>query len=334
MAQLSQSQFQGNLESVSQGAGYHMWTRRRHLLGTDGLSDDEIASFIETARVFKHQPEASHGQLLSGRIVASAFFENSTRTRASFEIASRRLGATTVNLDVPSSSVSKGETLIDTARQLVCMGVHAIVQRHGSSGACDLLVCQLGQKVHVINAGDGWHAHPSQALLDLFTISETKANLRGCKIAIVGDIAHSRVARSNIVLLKKLGADLHVAGPPTLLPANLSEMGVTVHSAIEPAIEASRFVIALRLQLERQQQGLIPSIGEYVKLFRIDRQRLQLASPDVRLLHPGPVNRGVEVADELVDDPLSLISEQVTNGIPSRMAILYLLLGKKGEGHG
>jgi len=260
------------------------------------------------------------------------FFENSTRTRCSFEIAARRLGAHVVNLDVQSSSVSKGETLVDTAHQLVSMGVDAIVQRHASSGAADLLVSHFGQKVHVINAGDGWHAHPTQALLDLLTMLEIKPTLRGSKIAIVGDIAHSRVARSNILLLRKLGAHVHVAGPRTLVPAYLSDLGVTVHTALEPAIEGSQFIMPLRLQLERQQQGLIPSIGEYVRLFRVDRHTLKLADRNVRVLHPGPVNRGIEIADELVDDPeLSLVHMQVANGVPSRMAVLYLLMIASGE---
>ena len=308
-----------------------MWSRRRHLLDTNNLASDEISTFLETARAFKALKKQNCG-LLSERMVATMFFENSTRTRSSFDVAARRLGAEVIHLDVNSSSVSKGETLIDTAHQLVSMGVHAIVQRHQSSGAADLLVSQFGQRVSIINAGDGWHAHPTQALLDLFTMTEIKPALSGVKIAIIGDITHSRVARSNIVLLQKLGADVHAAGPPTLLPPELSELGVTVHTRLEPAIEGAQFVMALRLQLERQQQGLIPSLKEYIKLFRIERQKLKFADSKVKVLHPGPVNRNVELADDLVDDEnISLIHVQVANGVPCRMAVLYLLLNSPGE---
>jgi aspartate carbamoyltransferase catalytic subunit len=328
------SQLQVGLDQIAQSVGYGMWARRRHLLDTDNLTEDEIATFISTAKAFKDQEPARLCQLLKHRIVSTMFFENSTRTRSSFEIAAHRLGSTVINLDVGSSSVSKGETLIDTAHQLVSMGVHSIITRHSSSGAADLLVSQLGRSVQIINAGDGWHAHPTQSLLDLLTMMDIKPSLRGCKIAIIGDITHSRVARSNIHLLQKAGASVHVAGPPTLLPAFLADMGVTVHTSLEPAIEDCQFVMALRLQLERQQQGLIPSIGEYVRLFRLDRHKLQLASRDVKILHPGPVNRGIELADELVDDEdFSLIHTQVANGVPTRMAVLYLLMNASGERH-
>lgn len=265
--------------------------------------------------------------MLAGKTVANVFYENSTRTRSSFEVAARHLGADVLNLDTKVSSVTKGETIIDTAKQLVSMRVSAIVQRHHASGSAQLLARELGGFVHILNAGDGWNAHPTQALLDLLSITDVCPDIDGRKIAIIGDITHSRVARSNIWLLKSLGADLHIAGPPTLVPPKLSDLGVTVHDRIEPALEGAHFVLMLRLQLERQQQGLIPSIGEYKRLYRLDHARLKLAQPDVRVLHPGPVNRGIEMTDDLVDDPYySLILTQVTNGVAARMAALYLLL--------
>jgi aspartate carbamoyltransferase catalytic subunit len=242
-------------------------------------------------------------------------------------MASRRLGADVLNLDVQSSSVSKGETIVDTARQLVSMRVDAIVQRHSSSGSAHLLARELGGHVHVLNAGDGWNAHPTQGLLDLLTMCEVRPDMQGAKVAIVGDITHSRVARSNIWLLKTMGADVHIAGPPTLVPPYLDAMGAVVHNRLDPAIEGADFIIMLRLQLERQTQGLVPSIGEYRRLFRLDHARLKLAQPGVRVLHPGPINRGIELTDELVDDPYySLMTTQVMNGVAARMAALYLLM--------
>lgn len=265
--------------------------------------------------------------VLNGRTIAHIFYENSTRTRSSFEVAARRLGADVLNLDTKVSSVTKGETIVDTARQLVAMRVAAIVQRHSASGSAHLLTRELGDQVHILNAGDGWNAHPTQGLLDLLTMTEVRRELSGAKVAIVGDITHSRVARSNIWLLKTMGADIHLAGPPTLIPPGIAQLGVVVHNRLEPAIEGADFIIMLRLQLERQSDGLIPSIGEYRKLYRLDHARLKLAQPEVRVLHPGPVNRGIEMTDELVDDPYySLITTQVTNGVAARMAALYLLL--------
>jgi len=333
MQELSSPQTTDQLSQMAQTAGGHMWQRRRHLIDTRDLSVDEIDCFLKTAALCKHNHLSKRRLgLLAGKTVAQIFYENSTRTRSSFEVAARALGADVLNLDTKVSSVTKGETLVDTARQLIWMGVEAIVQRHSHSGAADLLVRECGQQVHVVNAGDGWNAHPTQGLLDLFTMSEVRPNLDGAKVAIIGDISHSRVARSNIWLLKKLNVDVHVAGPPTLIPPELTKLGVTVHNSLEPAIEKADFVMMLRLQLERQKQGLIPSIGEYKRLFRLDHNRLKLASKDVRVLHPGPVNRGLEITDELVDDPkLSLIGTQVTNGVATRMAVLTLLLGEAGS---
>lgn len=317
------------LTKRSQEAAAAAWAKRRHLLDTRDLTRPEIDCFLQVAALCKTSHESEPPMtVLAGKTIAHIFYENSTRTRSSFEVAARRLGADVLNLDTKVSSVTKGETIIDTARQLVSMRVSAIVQRHSASGSAQLLAKELGNQVHVLNAGDGWNAHPTQGLLDLLTMTEVRPDLTGAKVAIVGDITHSRVARSNIWLLKTMGAQIHLAGPPTLVPPGVSELGVVVHNQLEPAIENADFVIMLRLQLERQQQGLVPSIGEYRKLFRLDHARLKLAKPEVRVLHPGPVNRGIEMTDELVDDPYySLITTQVTNGVATRMAALYLLLG-------
>ncbi|HEY9712130.1 MAG TPA: aspartate carbamoyltransferase catalytic subunit [Chroococcales cyanobacterium] len=310
--------------------GIEAWSKRRHLLDTDDLTVEEIDCIMSVAAACKKLKEMSAAPLpvLEHKIVANLFYENSTRTRSSFELAARKLGATVLNLDIATSSVAKGETIEDTAATLIAMGVNAVIQRHQSSGAAHRLSSTLGDQVHVINAGDGWHAHPTQALLDLFTMKETRQNLSGMKVAIVGDILHSRVARSNIWLLLKAGMELHAVGPPTMIPAELSKLGVTVHTDLEPAIANADFIIVLRLQLERQKQGLIPSIGEYKRLYRMDHKRLESAAPQVRVLHPGPANRGIEITDELIDDrKYSLVADQVLNGIAIRMAVLYLLLG-------
>jgi aspartate carbamoyltransferase catalytic subunit len=333
MRELSPIKSVDAITHCAEGSAARMWKRRRHLIDTRDLTIDEIQCLLQTAECCKRnhlyeQPLS----LLAGKTVANIFYENSTRTRSSFELAAKRLGAEVINLDTKVSSVTKGETIVDTARQLVSMRVDAIVQRHSAAGAADLLVKELGQLVHVLNAGDGWNAHPTQGLLDLFTMHELRPNLEGVKVAIIGDITHSRVARSNIWLLKRVGADVQVAGPPTLVPPAIAELGVTVHNRLEPAIENASFVMMLRLQLERQKQGLIPSLSEYRRLYRLDHQKLKLASADVRVLHPGPLNRGLEITDALADDPqISLITTQVTNGIAVRMAALYLLLGPHSE---
>jgi aspartate carbamoyltransferase catalytic subunit len=310
-------------------AGSDLWAKRRHLLDTKDLSTDEVNALLSFANACKQlygMGSDSLGLLQNHRI-ANVFYENSTRTRTSFELAARKLGATVVNLDVATSSVAKGETIIDTARTLIAMGVSTIVQRHSASGSAHQLARFLGDKLHVVNAGDGWNGHPTQGLLDLLTMREVQPNLSHAKIAIVGDVTHSRVARSDLWLLKQEGADIHVAGPPTLIPPHLGELGVTVHNRLEPAIEQCDFVIALRLQLERQQSGLIPSVGEYKRLYRLDHRKIRLCKPDVRVLHPGPINRGIEITDALAsDEQISLVSAQVTNGVAVRMAVLYLLL--------
>ncbi len=313
--------------------GVDLWRARRHLIGTRDLTRAEVDCLLSLTGICKKlvQMQAAPLAVLGNKVVANVFYENSTRTRSSFELAAGRLGATMLNLDVGASSVAKGETLADTAGTLVAMGVHAVVQRHPSSGSAHQLAEALGGKAHVVNAGDGWNEHPTQGLLDLFTMLEVCPDLTGVKVAIIGDITHSRVARSNIWLLKLFGADIHVAGPPTLIPADLARLGVTVHNHLDPAIEKARFIMALRMQLERQKAGLIPSLSEYKKLYRLDHHRLRLAADHARVLHPGPCNRGVEITDQLADDPaLSLITTQVTNGIAVRMAVLYLLLAEPG----
>jgi aspartate carbamoyltransferase catalytic subunit len=310
--------------------GVARWAERRHIIDTKNLSLEEIECIMSLAATCKnlHDKASAPLTVLENKIVANLFYENSTRTRSSFELAARRLGASVLNLDIKTSSASKGETIEDTARTLVSMGVNAVVQRHPASGSAQMLANALHDRVCVINAGDGWNAHPTQALLDLFSMREVKSSVLGTKVAIIGDIMHSRVARSNIWLLQTLGVDIHVAGPPALVPKHLSELNVIVHKHIEPAIEDADFIIALRLQTERQQQGLIPSISEYKSLYRLSHERIRTAKPDVKVLHPGPVNRGVEITEALLDDPeISLVNRQVANGIAVRMAILYVLLG-------
>jgi aspartate carbamoyltransferase catalytic subunit len=307
--------------------GAALWHARRHLLDTKDLSKQEINSLLALSKTCKQIMRDAPQAVLSKEKVANLFFENSTRTRSSFELAAKQLGAQVLNLDIEASSTAKGETALDTARTMESMGIDTLIIRHKSSGVPAQLAEALGPQMHILNAGDGWNAHPTQALLDLFTMMEIKPDLASCKLAIVGDINHSRVARSNIWLLQKLGVDIHVVGPPTLLPAKLSQTGVKVHTRLEPAIKDADFVMALRLQMERQKQGLLPSIGEYKKLYRLDHARLQSAKPSVRVLHPGPINRGVEITDELANDErLSLVSTQVENGVAVRMAVLYLLL--------
>jgi len=312
------------------------WRSQQHLLDTRGMSRDQAECLFSAAAISKRLYSEGAAPLtdLADHIVANLFYENSTRTRSSFDLAARKLGAAVLNLEIGASSVVKGETITDTAQTLVSMGVSAVVQRHSSSGSAHQLAEALGNRVHVINAGDGWNAHPTQALLDVFSMRECRSDLGGAKVAIIGDITHSRVARSDIWLLKLFGVDIHVAGPPTLMPAELDNLGVTVHNRLEPAIEGADFIITLRLQLERQQQGLVPSVGEYKKLYRMDHHRLKLASTGARVMHPGPVNRGIEITDELASDrERSLIDIQVTNGIAVRMAALYLLLSPAGGHH-
>lgn len=308
-----------------------VWSGRRHIIDTKDLTLDEVEYLFSLARKYRHGgPEALplpaefHGQGM-----ANVFYENSTRTRSSFEFAGKVLRLNVVNVDSKVSSVNKGESIEDTGRNLAAMGFKIIIQRHSAAGACDLLVNAIGDKACIINAGEGASSHPSQALLDAMTMLECRNNLQGAKVAIVGDISHSRVARSNLWLLQLLGADVHFAGPPTLMPSYLRNLGAHVHMRPEGAIKGADFVMILRLQLERQQSGLIPSIEEYQRVFRIDHDRLTLGKPGIKVLHPQPMNRDIEITYALADDPnFSLMDKQVSNGFAMRMAILHTLLTK------
>ncbi|MCT7971835.1 aspartate carbamoyltransferase catalytic subunit [Laspinema olomoucense] len=324
------------------------WTRR-HIISLADFVSSEYDTVLQTA--------ASFGEVLSrrmkkvptlqGQVVANLFFEPSTRTRSSFELAAKRLSADTLNFAPGSSSLTKGETILDTAKTYLAMGTDLMVIRHREAGVPQAIATEmdrLGSRVGVLNAGDGQHEHPSQGLLDLFTICSLLDRerprlelLQGKKIAIVGDILHSRVARSNIwSLTAATGAELHLAGPPTLLPQLFADMGVgragqlSLHWTVEEALENADFVMTLRLQKERMSQHLLPSLREYHQHYGITRDRLKLCNPNVKVLHPGPVNRGVEISSDLMDDPqFSLISQQVTSGVAVRMALLYLMGGGK-----
>ena len=303
--------------------------KSRHLLGIADLEPDEIALILDTAgamteiaaRPIKKVPT------LRGRTVVNLFFEPSTRTRTSFEVAEKRLSADTLSIAVAQSSVTKGETLLDTVRNLEAMAPDMIVMRHASSGAPHLLarLCRSA----IINAGDGMHEHPTQALLDAFTIREHKGRLHGLKVSIVGDLLHSRVLRSNVQLLKKMGAEVWACAPPTLMPAELARFGVRPTTSIDEAVADADVVMMLPIQHERMHGHFIPSTREYFTLFGLTPERVKRAKPDVIIMHPGPMNRGVEIDSDVADGPYSVILEQVTNGVAVRMAVLYLLAGQE-----
>jgi aspartate carbamoyltransferase catalytic subunit len=301
--------------------------RSRHLLGIEDLTPEEITLILDTAEAMKEvgQRPVKKVPALRGKTVVNLFFEPSTRTRTSFEVAEKRLSADTLNVAIGTSSVVKGETLADTARNIEAMNADMIVLRHASSGACHLLsrVCRSA----IINAGDGMHEHPTQALLDAFTIRERKHRLRGLKVAIIGDLLHSRVLRSNIHLLTKMGADVWVCGPPTLVPTDVARFGVHVTHVMNEAVRDADVVMLLRIQLERMEGAFFPSLREYYNVFGMTEARMTLAKPDVTIMHPGPMNRGVEIASEVADGPYSVILDQVANGVAVRMAVLYLLAG-------
>jgi aspartate carbamoyltransferase catalytic subunit len=301
--------------------------RSKDLLGISDLTPDEITLILDTTDAMKEIASRPIKKVpaLRGKTVVNLFFEPSTRTRTSFEIAEKRLSADTLNIAIATSSVVKGETLADTALNLEAMRPDMIVLRHSSSGACHLLsrICRSA----IINAGDGMHEHPTQALLDAFTIRERKRDLKGLKVAIIGDLLHSRVLRSNILLLTRMGADVWVCGPPTLMPADIRRFGVTATSSIETAIGGADVIMLLRVQLERMEGAYFPSLREYFNVFGMTEARLKLAKPDVMIMHPGPMNRGVEIASEVADGPYSVILDQVANGVAVRMAVLYLLAG-------
>lgn len=310
--------------------------KRKDILTLEDMDVEEMESVLDTAESLKEilSREIKKVPTLRGRSVLTLFYEPSTRTRTSFEMAGKYMSADTVNIATAASAVVKGETLKDTAWTVEAMGVDCIVMRHPVAGAPHFLarICQAS----VINAGDGMHEHPTQGLLDMFSIRERKGTLRGLKVAIIGDIFHSRVARSNLWGLGKMGAEVWVAGPSTLIPPEVERTGealsafggrVRATSRVEEAIEGADVVMVLRLQLERQKKGLFPSIREYARLFGVNRRRLALAEDDFILMHPGPMNRGVEIASDVADADYSVIVDQVTNGVAVRMAILYLLLG-------
>ena len=301
--------------------------KRKDLLGIADLSAEEIVLILDTADAMKEVGQRTIKKVptLRGRTVVNLFFEPSTRTRTSFEIAEKRLSADTLNVAVATSSVVKGETLVDTAMNLEAMAPSMIVLRHSSSGAAHLLsrICRAG----IINAGDGMHEHPTQALLDAYTIRERKGRLAGLKVAIVGDLLHSRVLRSNILLLTKLGAEVWVCGPATLIPQGMKQLGVQVTTSVDAAVEDADVIMMLRIQLERMQGGFFPSLREYFTTFGMTEARVARAKPDVIIMHPGPMNRGVEIASEVADGPFSVILDQVANGVAVRMAVLYLLAG-------
>jgi aspartate carbamoyltransferase catalytic subunit len=303
----------------------------KDLLGLEPLSADQIRLILDTAEPFKEISERAIKKVpaLRGQTIVNLFFEASTRTRISFEFAEKRLSADTVNVAASGSSVSKGETLVDTARNLEAMRIDMVVIRHGASGAARFLAERI--ESNVINAGDGTHEHPTQGLLDLLTLRDKFKTFEGLRVCICGDVLHSRVARSNIWGLKKLGADVAVCGPKSLMPSAIGEFGVTVFRRIEEAIEWAQALNILRLQLERMTAGYIPSLREYNRVFGVTRERLDKAPRDLLIMHPGPMNRGVEIDSDVADGPHSVILDQVTNGVAVRMAVLYLLAGGKPE---
>ena len=302
----------------------------KDLLGIKDLSADQINEILKTAKIMreiidKNSKKAPH---LQGKTVITLFYENSTRTRLSFELASKYLSANAANVAVSSSSVAKGESLIDTARTINMMGTDALVIRHQSSGAPHLVARNVNASV--INAGDGMNEHPTQALLDAYTMLDKKGKLEGLKVAIVGDVLHSRVARSNIYLLNKMGAEVTLGAPSTLMAPEIEKLGVKCYTDVEKAIKNADVVMGLRIQLERQKKGLFPTITEYSDLFGVNLERLKLAKEDAIIMHPGPVNRGVEITSDIYDNDRSFIDEQVKNGVAIRMAVLYLYTRNNG----
>lgn len=298
---------------------------KKDLLGLKDLSAKEIKNILDTAATMKlilRQPSKKTPHL-QGKTVVNLFYENSTRTRLSFELAAKYMSANAANITASGSSVQKGETLIDTADTINAMGTDILVMRHNMSGAPHLIAPLVSASV--INAGDGMDEHPTQALLDMLTIKEKKGRIGGLKVAIIGDIYHSRVVRSNIYGLTKLGAKVSVGGPSTLIPAGMEKMGVEVFNSIQEAIIDADVVMGLRIQLERQKSGLFPSLREYYRFFGVDDKRLKFAKPDALVMHPGPVNRGVEFSTSVIDGDQSAINEQVTSGVAVRMAVMYIL---------
>ena len=300
---------------------------KKDLLGLEGAGADEINLVLDTAASMKEVlgRKIKKVPALRGKTVVNLFYEPSTRTRTSFELAAKYLSADSVNIAASTSSTVKGESLKDTAATLTALGADLVVLRHSMAGAPHMLAGHI--KAAVINAGDGAHEHPTQSLLDMYTVREKKGGIKGLEVAIVGDVLHSRVARSNIWGFTAMGARVRLCGPATMMPAEIERTGARVYSRMEEALDGADVVIMLRIQLERQQQGLFPGIREYASLFGLNEKRLKLAAKGALVMHPGPVNRGVEIAHEVVDGIQSVINEQVTNGVAVRMALLYLLMG-------
>jgi aspartate carbamoyltransferase catalytic subunit len=300
------------------------WTKK-HLLGIEELTTDELKLILDTAESFREVSarEIKKVPALRGKTVVNLFYEASTRTRTSFEVAAKRLSADVLNISTSTSSVVKGETLVDTVHNLEAYQIDILVIRHSCSGAPHFLAKHA--RASVINAGDGLHEHPTQALLDMFTIRQHKGRIHGLTVVIIGDIYHSRVARSDILALKKLGARIILCGPPTLVPVHFADMGVEMTYNVEKAIADADVIYSLRMQFERQQANFLPSIEEYIRLFGLTMERLRKAKPDCIVMHPGPINRGIEMTSEVADSPRSVILDQVTNGVAVRMAVMFLL---------
>ncbi len=303
----------------------------RHVLGIEGMSRADIEHILDTSSAFLEVSRRPVRKVptLRGKTVINLFYENSTRTRTSFELAGKRMSADVINISVASSSVSKGETLYDTVKTLEAMHPDVIVMRHASSGAPHFVAKHV--RCSVINAGDGMHEHPTQALLDAFTIRRARGTLEGLTVAIVGDVLHSRVERSNALLLKKIGCTLRFVGPDTLVPPELAGYGVEIHHDVEEGVRGADVVMVLRVQTERLKGALLASLGEYSRTFGINRRRLALAKPDALVMHPGPMNRGVEIEPDVADGKTSAVLDQVEAGVAIRMTLLYLLAGEPGE---
>ncbi|MBI4371040.1 MAG: aspartate carbamoyltransferase catalytic subunit [Elusimicrobia bacterium] len=300
---------------------------RKDLLGLEGLEADEIESLLDAAAAFKDSPPKP---LLAGRTAAFLFSEPSTRTRSSFEMAARRLGAEVLSFSAAGSSLAKGETLLDTALNLQAIGVTHFILRYDRSGVLEDLAPRL--KACVVNAGDGWHEHPTQALLDVMTLRERWGSLKGKRVVILGDIRHSRVARSNLFALKTLGASVVFCGPTPLVPREFAALGARIEHDVEKALRGANAVNVLRLQLERMEQGFVPSLADYAAAYQLTPERLALLKPDGLVLHPGPINRGVEISSEVADGPRSVILDQVANGVLIRMAVLALCEQERARG--
>lgn len=305
------------------------WTKK-HLLGIEDLTTEELLLILDTAESFREVSARPIKKVpaLRGKTVVNLFYEASTRTRTSFEVAAKRLSADVLNISTSASSVVKGETLVDTVHNLEAYQIDILVMRHSCSGAPHFL--SKHARASVINAGDGLHEHPTQALLDMFTIRQHKGKVEGLTVAIVGDIYHSRVARSDILALKKLGAKVILCGPPTLVPRHFADMGVEMSYDLMKAIADVDVIYSLRMQFERQQANFLPSIAEYIKLFGLTMERLKHARKDCIVMHPGPINRGIEMTSEVADSPRSVILDQVTNGVAVRMAVMFLLARAAG----